>query len=253
MRCSWLILPSLLLVACGDSSSSGGGGGATSATGTGGAATTGSQTTSTGSGAGPCTKGAATTLPACGSSPASSVAVPTGCAPTIDGEYDAGEWSDAACVTVGSDPVYVKVSGDNLYLAWAMTPTCGCPAEIVFNTDGSATLDGKQIALDIFDDPAKNGGDSGEAASKTGSWNTAGAVSSGVKIGNPAANGNVTETYEISIPLSHLGISPGNAMTLGFGLSHNMSGTWPTTLDATSFVPADPSDWGKLTSASNWK
>ncbi len=256
MRSAWLLFPSIFVVACGSSTSTTASGGASSTTtGAGTTSATGATTTtSTGSSAGPCTEGAVATLPACTSAASTSVAVPSGCTPTIDGSFKTGEWSDAACVTVGSDPVYVKVSGSNLYLAWAMTPTCGCPAEIAFNTDGASSLDGKQIDLDIFDDPAANGGDSGEATSMSGAWGMVGSVASGIKIGNPAANGTMTETYEIAIPLSQLGITPGQAGTLGLALTHNMSGSWPSALTTMGgLMPDNPANWGKLTSATNWK
>jgi len=256
MKSAWLILPSMLVVACGNGSpsSTASGGASSTATGAGTTSATGATTTSTASGAGPCNAGAVVSLPACTASASTSVAVPSGCTPTVDGSFHAGEWSDAACVTVGTDPVYVKVSGDNLYLAWAMTPTCGCPAQIAFNTDGASALDGKQIDLDIFDDPAANGGDAGESKSMTGSWAMPGSVASGIKIGNPAANGTMTETYEIAIPLSQLSITPGQPGTLGLALSHNMNGVWPSGLTTTGGLqPDNPANWGKLTSATNWK
>ena len=126
------------------SSSSGGGSGGGS----------GSSSGGTQSDGGTCAAGSAlTTLPACTAAAATAVSVPSGCKPTVDGAYHSGEWGDAACFTIGNDPVYVKYAEGTLYLAWPMTPTCGCPAELAFNTNGATTLDGHQIDLGIFPSP----------------------------------------------------------------------------------------------------
>ncbi len=202
--------------------------------------------------AGTCTAGAVlTTLPACAGAAASSVAITSGCAPTIDGVYHAGEWADATCVSVGTDPVYVKYSGTTLYLSWAMTPVCGCAAEIAFNPEGTgSTLDGKQFGLGIFDDPAANGGDSFDFTSSGGTWTTGTAVPAGIKIGNPAGSGSDTVTYELAIPFAQIGLVAGQTTPLGLTLSHNQGGAWPAS-NVAGTTP--PTSWGTLTSSADWK
>lgn len=216
--------------------------------------TTGSTTGAGGSTSGACTLGAtATTLPACTKPAASTIDVPSGCQPTVDGTYHEGEWSDATCVTVGTDPVDLKFSGDTLYLAWPMTPACGCPAQVAFSTDGAQALDGKQFDLGIFDDPSSASGDSSEFVSQSGAWGSSSTVASGIVIANPPSSPPLV-TYELAIPFSQLGITAGQAKTVGLALNHPMSGVWPTglTVPTGMYQPATPSDWGKLTSAADW-
>jgi hypothetical protein len=201
------------------------------------------------------------TLPACSAAASSSISVPSGCAPTIDGAYHAGEWGDAACVTLSgsSDPIYVKYSGSTLYLAWPMTPACGCPAVLVFNSDGSMTLDGHQLSLGIFDDPGSTTGDAFQTASQVGTWATmGGSVATGISIANPQPLPPFPQpvTYEIGISFSQLGITAGQAKSVGFGVSHSMGGVWPTGLSvpmAGALQPSNPADWGTLTSSGNWQ
>ena len=196
----------------------------------------------------------ATTLPACTKPVTSSIEVPSGCAPTVDGVYHEGEWSDATCVLVGSDPVYLKFSGETLYLAWPMTPTCGCPAQLAFNTDAAQTLDGKQFDLGIFDDPGSATGDSSEYLSTGGAWVASSSVASGIVIANPP-NSPPLVTYELAVPFSSLGITAGQAKTVGFAVNHPMSGLWPSglTVPTGMYQPATPSNWGKLTSSVDWQ
>jgi len=125
------------------------------------------------------------TLPPCADPATMTLDVPKGCTPTVDGVYHEGEWGDAACLDVASDPVYVKYAGSTLYLAWPMTPTCGCPAQLAFNQDGSMTLDGHQIDLGIFDDPNGSSGDASEFTSAPGGWTEDSAVATGIVIANP--------------------------------------------------------------------
>jgi hypothetical protein len=200
---------------------------------------------------------ALTALPACTAAAGTSINVPSGCTPTVDGVYHSAEWTDAACVTVGTagDPIYVKYAGTTLYLAWSMTPVCGCAADLVFNQDTATTLDGHQISLGIFDDPAANGGDSFESTSQGGMWTALQAIASGIVIGNPAADGTDVETYEIAIPFSQLGVTAGQPESVGFGASHSTSGVWPAGLstDSGTGQPSNPADWGKLSSSANWE
>ncbi|MHB8421071.1 MAG: DOMON domain-containing protein [Myxococcales bacterium] len=232
--------------ASGGSSTSGGGSGSTSSGGSGGA----------------CAQGTSlATLPACTASASTTVTVPAGCVPTVDGSYHEGEWGDAACVTVGTDPVYLKYASETLYLAWPMTPACGCPAQLAFNVDGAQSLDGHQFALGIFDDPAgTNGSDSFESASQAGGWNQSSSVAAGIAIGNPSANGNATVTYELAIPFSQLGLTPGQAHAVGFGVVHanpaqSSNDIWPAglTVPQGTYLPDNPSNWGQLSSSANWQ
>jgi hypothetical protein len=197
--------------------------------------------------------GATVMLPACTESNTTSVNVPAGCAPTVDGTYHAGEWSDATCVSVGADPVYLKYAGDTVYIAWSMTPTCGCAAALAFNTDGSQTLDGSQFALSLLDDPFGAAGDAAEFVSTNGGWpGTPGVVANGIVIANPP-NQPSPVTYEIAIPFSLLGITAGQGKTIGLAISHSLSGTWPSSLNVgTSSLPGTLSTWGTATSAGDW-
>jgi hypothetical protein len=194
------------------------------------------------------------TLPACTATASTSVSVPSGCAPTVDGTYHAGEWGDAACLTVNSDPVYVKYAGNTLYFAWSMTPACGCGAQVAFNADGAMTLDGHQIDLAIFDDPFTATGDAAEFTSQGGAWTAASAIDPGIVIANPP-NQPTPVTYEIAIPLAKLGVTPGQASTVGLAIVHPNSASWPAgvTTPMSSSQPSNPADWGKLTSSANWQ
>ncbi len=236
------------------SGSSGGGSGSSSGSSSGGGSGSSSGGTDGGS-QGACTSGAAlTTLPACTAGASTSLSVPAGCAPTVDGSYHTGEWGDAACISVASDPVYVKYSGTTLYLAWPMTPTCGCPAQLAFNADGSMTLDGHQIDLGIFDDPGSATGDANEYTSQAGGWMADSAIASGIAIANPPNMPSLV-TYELAIPFAQLGITAGQAHTVGLGINHPMSGVWPAGLTEPSgmYQPADPANWGTLASSANWQ
>ncbi len=255
-----------LASACGSSSSGGGSGssgatssGATSSGATsGGSGSSGSSSggqTEGGSPSGPCSVGATlTTLPACPAPAATSINVPSGCVPTVDGTYHSGEWGDAACITVGQDPVYVKYAGSTLYLAWSMKPTCGCPAQLAFNTDGATSLDSHQIDLAILDDPFGATGDATEFTSEGGAWTMSASVAAGIVIANPP-NQPTPVTYELAIPFSQLGLTTGQGQSVGFGVSHPMGGVWPTGLTVlmTTGQPATPGEWGKLTSSANWQ
>jgi hypothetical protein len=231
-------------------------GASSSATGAGsGAGTTGGASAGTTGGAGvSCTLGASIALPACSSSPNATLEVPAGCKPTVDGTYQAGEWTDAACVTIGSDPVYVKYSGSTVYFAWSMTPSCGCTAQMVFNPNGSTTLDGTQFDLGIFDDPFGSDGDANQIDSTNGDWGTPGSVSPGILIRNPP-NGPATVTYELAVPFSKLGLTAGKQRSIGFGLYHTDNGQWPAglTIPDQGSYPSDPTQWGQLTSSANWQ
>jgi hypothetical protein len=253
MRALILGFSIITLAACGGSThggpttaGSGGGSGESSSSGAG--------ATSGGGGSTTCTQGAVVTLPACADPAATSIDVPAGCVPTVDGAYHQGEWDGAACITVGGDPVYVKFANDTLYLAWSMKPTCGCPAQLVFNTDGAQTLDGKQLDLGIFDDPFGAAGDASEFTSAAGGWVMSASVATGIVIANPP-NAPPLVTYELSIPFATLGISAGQAHSVGFGVNHPMSGVWPSglTVPMDMYQPTTPSDWGQLSSSADWQ
>jgi hypothetical protein len=165
--------------------------------------------------------------------------------------YHAGEWSDAACFTVGTDPVYVKYAGTTLYLAWPMKPTCGCGAHLAFNKTAAVTLDGNQIDLSIVDDPFTTTGDATELVPQHGTWMQASAIDPGIVIANPA----MQPDYEIAISFAELGITAGQAHVVGVGISHSLGGVWPSGLTTPAGMPepSNPADWGKLTSSSRWQ
>jgi len=226
----------------GSKSSSGGAGMGGSSGGTSGASNT------------SCTEGSATTLPKCTTTLGASINVPAGCRPTVDGAYHAGEWGDAACLSAGNDPVYLKYAGDTLYLAWSMTPTCGCGAQLAFSKDSAQTLDGSQFDLALLDDPFGSSGDASELISKSGGWGSQGAVASGIVIANPP-NQPSPVTYELAIPFAQLGITAGQAKTVGMAIHHS-SDKVPSglTFDATvPSLPANPASWLGLTSSANWR
>jgi hypothetical protein len=256
----WVLLGVLATSACGGAaakptdggSTTGSGGMGGSGSGTGGGSGGGSQG-GAGTSGGACAASGPTltSLPACPAAATTSVNVPSGCAPTVDGTYHAGEWSDAACFGIGTDPVYVKYSGTTLYLAWPMKPTCGCGAQLAFNKTAATSLDGNQFDLSIVDDPFSTTGDAAELTSQGGSWKQSPGIDPGIVIANPA----MQTTYELAIPFSELGITAGQAHTVGLGVSHSLGGVWPAALTTPTGMPqpSNPSDWGKLTSSASWR
>jgi hypothetical protein len=154
---------------------------------------------------------------------------------------------------VGSDSVYVKYAASTLYLAWPMHPSCGCPAQVAFNTTAATTLDGHQFDLGIFDDPFNAMGDATEFTSQAGGWTQAPAIAAGIVIANPP-NQPTPVTYELAIPFSQLGLTPDTPQTIGLGINHSANGVWPAGLTTPTgmILPGNPADWGKLTSSTFW-
>jgi len=203
-----------------------------------------------------CTQGAKlASLPACTNGAANAIDVKLGCAPKVDGTYDQGEWADAACITVGNDPLYMKYSGSNLYLAWSVTPACGCAMPIAFNPKDTSAFDGSQFAIAAFDDPFNDNGDATAFTYANNAWQDSSTVPAGVVIANPPKNPNPV-TYEWEIPLASLGVTPGQPHSFTMAIYHNHAANWPADVSqppAGSLLPSSPAGWGTISSSSAWK
>jgi hypothetical protein len=196
-----------------------------------------------------------TRLPACGAAATSSVNVPAGCTPTVDGTLHQEEWTDATCFTLGSsgDTVYAKYAGGSLYLAFSATPACGCGMSFVFDPSGGSTLDGDEFALALFDDPFNTNGDRGDFVVSGGAW-VSGHAPAGIDARCPGSQPNPIN-YEVVVPFAALGITAGTAHTVKLAIDHPNAAFWPAgvTYPASSNLPLDPSNWGQLTSSANWR
>jgi len=197
---------------------------------------------------------AITQLPGCGNS-ADTIDVPAGCQPNVDGALHVEEWQDGACFTTdnGDMTVFVKYAGDTLYMATATVPSCGCPMTFAFDPDGMGALDGDEFAIHLFDDPFSGSGDRFDTIYQGNSW-TGGSAPNGITTvcPTPAPRAPNAITYEWSIPLSALGITPGNAHTFKLAIGHGGK-DWPSTLAADSSGNLDASKGGTLSSSNNWQ
>jgi hypothetical protein len=244
------IAGALFVAGCGDSGTSGSGGQAPTSSTT----ATGSMTTSTGTGMPQQCSGTGaeiTDLPACASNTSSPVTVPRGCEPGADGVLHADEWADGACFTAGDMTIVAKYGNDALFLAVSGQPTCGCPMGFYFNPDGTAALSGDEFALGLFDDPFGMDGDRTDFKLTGGVWSM---TTQNMAISTRCPGNQPTPVrYEISLPFSTIGVTPGSAHDLGFAFVH-AGVKWPAglTVDMMAQGPIDPSNWGKLSSAT-WK
>ncbi len=194
-------------------------------------------------------------LPACTAAATSTVNVPAGCVPTVDGTLHFEEWADAACISLGAsgDVAYLKYAAGNVYLAFSATPACGCGMSFAFGPADSATFDGTQFAVNVFDDPFSTNGDRGDFVIQNGGW-TQGSAPAGIVTACPGNQPNPIN-YEFKIPFAALRIQAGSAHTFGFAIDHPSGGVWPAglALTAGSSLPGDPSTWGSVSSSANWQ
>jgi hypothetical protein len=200
----------------------------------------------------PGTGAPVTALPACNAAPTTMVNVPSGCIPTVDGTFHTDEWSDAACfkLTKG-DAAFVKYAEDNLYLAYVVPPMAG-GAPFAFDPDGGTTFEGDEFIIGVFGDPFSNNGDEFGISRVNGMWKNGTTPDPAIIVRCPPNQPN-PPTYEWKIPLSKLGATPGQAHSFRFALI-DAGDLWPAglTLDAQN-LPNDPSNWGVLSSSSNWQ
>jgi hypothetical protein len=204
---------------------------------------------------GPCSTGGAaiTSLPACtGPGSTSAVDVPAGCTPTVDGTLHLEEWNDAACFTVsgGDMVVRIKYSGDSVYMATSGLPTCGCPMPFEFDPDGSGAANDNEFDVSVFDDPFGTDGDRGNWILQNGAF-VQSTVPAGILVMCPPNPSPVR--YEWKIPFAALGITAGTAHTWRLAIIH-ASAHWPDGLAVnTEDVSVDPTNWGQMSSSSDWK
>jgi hypothetical protein len=180
------------------------------------------------------------------------VDVPAGCTPTIDGSLHQEEWSDAACFTVASGDMVVRIkySGDSVYMATSGSPTCGCGMPFEFDPDGTGAANGNEFAISVFDDPFGTDGDRSNYVLQNGAF-VVGTVPTGVVVMCPG-NQPSPIRYEWKIPFAALGIIAGSPHSYRQAIIHS-SAHWPDGLVLTSGVAVDPTNWGQMSSSKNWK
>jgi hypothetical protein len=248
----------LFIAGCsGNSGTSSGSSGSGSSAGSG---STGSGSTGSGGSSGGGTQACAETtavarLPACGAPASSNVGVPSGCVPTVDGALHVEEWNGATCFNIGSngDVMYAKYAGDSLYLAFSATPACGCGISFSFDPDDAASLNEDEFSVSLADDPFGTDGDRADFVYQGGSWK-AGAAPAGIVTASPG-NQPSPVNFEWKIPLSALGITPGSAHAFHLAVNHPNGGTWPAgvSISSSSNFPDNPSNWGEISSPTNWR
>ena len=185
-----------------------------------------------------------TSLPACGAPAATTVTVPVGCTPTVDGTLHADEWQDGACfeLSTGGDTVYVKHDATKVYLAFSGLPACGCPMNFMFDPDGTTTS-GDEFALNLFDDPFQPDGDRADWKLTGSTW-VAGTAPAGIVTRCPG-NQPSPIRYEVALPYAALGIVAGASHTFRLAIQHVSTG-WPAAVAGGS-QSTDPATWGQLT------
>ena len=216
-------------------------------------ATTATTSTSTGSSTScPGTGAPITALPACAAAPSTSVNVPSGCVPNVDGTIHADEWSDAACFNLSKGgAAYVKYAAGNLYLTYVVPPMSAAAA-FAFDPDGGTTFDGDEFIVAVYGDPFASNGDEFGISRVNGQWMTGTTPNPAIVVRCPPNQPN-PPTYEWKIPMSVLGVTPGQPHAFRFAIN-DATNLWPAglTVDATG-LPLDPSNWGQLSSSANWQ
>jgi hypothetical protein len=190
---------------------------------------------------------ALTMLPACTNAATSSIVVPSGCTPTIDGTLHAEEWSDGVCFDAGGDTVVMKHDATQVYLAFSATPSCGCPMNFMFDPDGTGTS-GDEFSLNLFDDPFQTDGDRSDWTLSGTTWSS-GTAPAGIVTRCPGGQPSPIN-YEISLPYAALGITAGGTHTFRLAIQHVLAG-WPAAVAGGSSQSTDPSMWGTI-SATTW-
>jgi len=190
--------------------------------------------------------------PECGAGPASSINVPSGCAPNVDGTLHVEEWDGATCFNVGDagDVVYARFAGDAVYLAFSATPSCGCPMAFAFDPNAGDGFDGDEFVVQVFDDPFNPDGDRSDLVADGDTW-VEGDAPAGIVTACPGGSPDPIN-YEWTIPFSALGITAGTAHTFKLAVNHTSSGSWPDGVTLGAGLPDDPSNWGELSSPADW-
>jgi hypothetical protein len=114
-----------------------------------------------------------------------------------------------------------------------------------FDPDGPAAANGNEFALGLFDDPFETDGDRGDFVLEGGAFKQ-GMAPAGIVTMCPADQPSPIR-YEIKLPYSAIGVTPGTQHDIGFAFVHPGAGQWPDglTLDANG-QPTDPATYGKL-------
>jgi hypothetical protein len=202
-----------------------------------------------------------TSLPSCNTPDSLTIEVPKGCTPSVDGTLHDTEWSDATCIRLPKDSlveqmdVYLKYSGDALYLASSTVPMLGMPYPTQFDPNGQAVLDGDEFIVNVYDDPFQTDGDRfDDVYSATKSDFVIGKAPAGIVTRCPGSTPNPV-VYEWKLPFSALGITPGAAHAFGFAIIHSSGSHWPSTVDyaPSKMYSLDPSTWGQVSSADLWQ
>jgi len=191
--------------------------------------------------------------PECGAGPTSSVNLPSGCAPNVDGTLHMEEWDGATCFNVGDagDVIYAKFAGDAVYLAFSATPSCGCPMAFAFDPDAGDSFDGDEFGVMVFDDPFNPDGDRSEGITDGDAW-VEGSAPAGIVTACPGAQPDPIN-YEWRIPFSALGITAGAEHTFGIAVNHPLDGVWPEGITLEGTMPVDAGEWGRIGSPSGWQ
>ena len=185
-------------------------------------------------------------VPTRGYNPAYQINAVAGSTPNIDGVMTSDEWNDASIVSdLG---VYAKQDGRSLYVAFNVS-------------DSTAEM---QDTVAIFVDLENNGGASpqpddflfgilrsGQLIERQGS-NDSGPPSGGWS-GSAFSTGNLWQA-EFNITYAKIGITPGEAKTLGMALEKwnfvvGYPFFWPPMTPAES---NSPSNWGNMVSEQTW-
>jgi hypothetical protein len=170
----------------------------------------------------------------------------------VDGTLHADEWSDAACfkLTMG-DAVYVKYAAGDLYLAYVVPPMPAA-AGFAFDPDGGPSFDGDEFIVAVYGDPFASNGDEFGISRVNGAWQTGTTPDPTILVRCPPNQPNPV-TYEWKIPLAKLGATPGQPHSFGFALD-DAGDLWPAGLTVDSKnLPTDTTNWGKLSSSTNWQ
>lgn len=173
--------------------------------------------------------------------------VPYGSTPTIDGEIEYEEWSDAFVFSFNNTVVYVKHDdGKSLYVGLALSDYLpnggdGVAFFIDVNHDGGTSSQMDDILFGVY----RNGTsfeqrDEQVPSSPTGGWSVA------------VLDWKQVWMAEYNVTFPKIEVEPGGEKTLGIEFSSHDEDTgqeyyWPPEGD-----PPIPSNWGNLTSGDDW-
>jgi hypothetical protein len=166
-----------------------------------------------------------------------------GTTPTIDGAISNNEWSDATTATINltnaTATLYVKHDGTDLYAAFSSSFTSMCELVFDMSHDGGSNPQTDDVLLHasaaLYEKPGTGSGWSSTQSSANG-W---------------SANTGFPTAREFKVSFTKLGITSGNAKTIGAGFvimtSGAGSGMWPN-----GGSKYNPGTWGDLSSSDNW-